>query len=56
MGQRRPLFVTFSFLSHDKYSTNAINDKSTDGVLGTRTRGDSMVGAENPLSYDGPER
>ena len=27
-----------SYFSHDKYSTNTINDKSVVGVLGTRTR------------------
>ena len=28
----------FSFFSHDKYSTNTINEKSVDGMLGTQTR------------------
>ena len=29
VGQSRPLFVYFSFFSHDKYSTNmTINDKA----------------------------
>ena len=37
-GHTRPHFVLFSFFSYDKYSTNTINDKSVDGVLGTRTR------------------
>ena len=46
MGQTRPLFCLFSFFSHDKYSTNTINDKSIDGVLGTRTWGSVMVGAD----------
>ena len=46
MGQTRPLFVYFSFFSHDKYSTNTINEKSRDGVLGTRTWGGRMVGAD----------
>ena len=46
MGQIRPLFCLFSFFSHDKYSTITINDKSFDGVLGTRTRGSRMVGAD----------
>ena len=33
--------------SHDKYSTNlTINDKSVDGVVGTRTWGGRMVGAD----------
>ena len=39
-------FCLFSFLSHDKNSTSTINDKSVDGVLGTRTRGSRMVGAD----------
>ena len=38
-------FCLCSFFSHDKYSTNSINDKNLDGVLGTRTRGGRMVGA-----------
>ena len=39
-------FCLFSFFSNDKYSTNTINEKSVDGVLGTRTRGGGMVGAD----------
>ena len=31
-------FCLFSFFSHEKYSSNTINEKSVDGVLGTRTR------------------
>ena len=46
MGQTRPLFCLFSFFSHDKYSKNTINDKSIDCVLGTRTQGGMMVGAD----------
>ena len=46
MGQARPLFVYFLFFSNDKYSTNTINEKSIDGVLGTQTRGGRMVGAD----------
>ena len=46
MGRTRPLFVLFSFFSHDKYSTNTIYEKSIDGVLGTRTWGGRMVGAD----------
>ena len=49
MGQTRPLLVYFrSFSQHnDKYSTNyTINDKSIDGVLGSRTRGGMMEGAD----------
>ena len=34
MGQTRPLLFIF-VLSHDQYSTNTINDKSIDVVLGT---------------------
>ena len=46
MGQTRPLFDLFSFFSHNKYSTNTINDKSIDGVLGTQTGSSRMVGAD----------
>ena len=44
----RPIcFCLFSFFSHDNYSTNlTINGKSIDGVLGTRTWGGRMVGAD----------
>ena len=44
-------FCLLSFSSRDKYSTNAINDKSVDGVLGTRTRGVRMVGANVVLQF-----
>ena len=44
-GPNPASFCLFSFFSHDKYSTNTINDKSIDGVLGTRTRGGRMAGA-----------
>ena len=50
MGQTRPLFGFYfrSFSQHkDKYSTNVtINDKSIDGVLGSRTQGGMMEGAD----------
>ena len=46
MCQTRPLFVYFVFFSHYKYSTNNINYKSIDGVIGTRTWGGRMVGAD----------
>ena len=36
----------FSFFSHDKDSTNTLNEKGVDGVLGTRTRGGRMVGTD----------
>ena len=39
-------FCLFSFFSHEKYSSNTINEKSVDGVLGTRTRASRMVGAD----------
>ena len=40
MGLTRPLFCLFSFFSQCKDFENVtINDKSVDGVLGTRTRG-----------------
>ena len=36
-------FCLFSFFSHEKYSKNwTVNDKSVDGVLGTRTRSGRM--------------
>ena len=45
MGQT--LFLFISFFSRDKYGTNlTINDKSVDGVLGTRTWGGRMVGTD----------
>ena len=48
MGQTRPLFVYFRF----SYMTNVTqidnNDKSEDGVLGTRTQGDMLVGSDQP--------
>ena len=54
MEQTRPLFVHFSSFSHDKYSTNlTINDKSVDGMLGTRTRGGRMVGADESTEISG---
>ena len=50
MGLTRPLFGFYfcSFSQHkDKYSTNfTINDKSIDGVLGSRTRGGMMEGTD----------
>ena len=45
MGQTG-LFLFISFFSHYKYGTNTLNDKSIDGVLGTRTRGSRIVGAD----------
>ena len=48
MGQNG-LFCLFFILvfSHEKCSTNlTINDKSMDGVLGSRTRGGRIVGAD----------
>ena len=52
IGQTWPLFGLFSFFSQckDKYSTNfTINDKSIDGVLGSRTRGGMMEGADESI-------
>ena len=45
-GPNQVSFCLFLLFSHGKYSTNIINDKSIDGVLGTRTQGDRMVGAD----------
>ena len=39
-------FCLFSFVSHDKYITITINEKSIDDMLGTRTRGSMMVGSD----------
>ena len=43
MGQNRALFCLLTFFSHDNLT---INDKSIDGVLGTRTWGGKMEGAD----------
>ena len=43
MGQSRPLFCLFSSFSHHKSITNW---KSVDGVLGIRTWGRRMLGAD----------
>ena len=40
------LSCLFSSYPHDKYSTNTIIDERVDGVFGTRTRGDRMVGTD----------
>ena len=46
-GPNPASFCLFSFFSHDKFSTNlTVNDKSVDGVLGTRTQCGRMVGAD----------
>ena len=46
-GPNPASFCLFSFFSHDKYSTNlAINDRSVDGVLGSRTWDSRMEGAD----------
>ena len=45
VGQSRPLFCLFSSFSH--YNFNNTNWKSISGVLGIRTRGCRMVGADN---------
>ena len=45
-GPNPACFCLFLFFSHDKYSTNTINEKSVAGVLGTQTRGGKMVGAD----------
>ena len=49
MGQTLPLFCLFSFFLQykDKYTTYlTINDKSIDGVLGSRTWGSRMEGRD----------
>ena len=47
MGQTRPLFVYFRpFLNSMTITVQNLTIKSVDGVLGTRTRGGKMVGAD----------
>ena len=49
MGQFRPLFVYFPSFHMRNIALTDYNDKSVDGVLGTRTRGlrgGRMVGAD----------
>ena len=49
-GPNPSSFGLFSFFSHDKYSINlTINDKSIDCLVGTRTRGSRMVGADESI-------
>ena len=46
-GPNQSSFCLFLFFSNNKYGTNlTINDICRDGVLGTRTRGGNMVGAD----------
>ena len=45
-GPNPAYFCLFWFFLNDKCSTNTINDKSIEGVLGTRTWGGRMVGAD----------
>ena len=48
-------FFIFLLPTHckDKYSTNlTVNDRSKDGVLGSRTRGSRMEGADESIEYD----
>ena len=46
-GPNPASFCLFSFFSHDKYSTTlTIDNKSIDGVLGTRTWGSRMIGTD----------
>ena len=47
MGQCQTLFLLFSSFSH--YNFNNTNWKSTDGVLGIRTRSCRMVGTGNTM-------
>ena len=55
MGQTRPIFVYFRSLHKEKYSTHLpIYDESIDGVLGTRTRGSRMVGADESAELPKP--
>ena len=45
-GPNPASFGLFLIFSHDKYSTNTINDLSVDGVLWTQTQGGRMVGTD----------
>ena len=45
MGQNRPLFVYFRYF----LITTSIIEKSIDGVLGIRTLGRGMVGADETM-------
>ena len=46
MGQTRPLFVYFRFMSHIARTNLTINYKSIDGDTGSRTWGGRMEGAD----------
>ena len=48
MGQIRPLFVYFHSFRMTNIAQIDYNDKSVDGVLGTRTRGSGMIGPDKP--------
>ena len=46
-GPNPPSFCLFLLFSQDKYSINVtINYKGVDGMLGTRTQGSKMIGAD----------
>ena len=51
MGQFRPLFVYFRYF----LDTISIIEKSVDGVLGIRTRGRGMVGADKTTELWRPQ-
>ena len=51
MGHSRPLFVYFRYF----LITISIIEKSIDGVLGTRTRGRRMVGADETTELWRPQ-
>ena len=53
MGQPRPLFRIFLSFSHSNINQNVNNTKwkNVDGVLGMRTRGYKMVGADKTTKY-----
>ena len=54
MAQARPLFVYFRSFQMTKNSLNIINDKSIDGVLGSRTQGGRMVGTDESTDMAAP--
>ena len=48
-GPNPASFSLFSLFSHYKYSTNTVNEKSIDDVLGSWTQGGRMVGTDKSI-------
>ena len=51
MGQTGLFFCLFSFFSHDKYSTNNINEKAQMACMGLEPRAAGWQAQTIPLSY-----